>query len=153
VIAASREPFSYRDDPSVPAFPDDRSIIVFDGKCVLCSGWARFVARYDRRDRFRLLPAQSLLGAAIYTHYGLHPTDYETNLLIENGRVWLKSEGSIRMFEGLGLPWSLATTARVLPRRLRDRLYDLIARNRIRWFGARAVCLMSVPGHDDRFLA
>ena len=148
-----REPFSYRHDPSVPPFPDDRPIIVFDGKCVLCSGFARFVVRHDRKQRFRLLPAQTKLGAAIYAHYGLHPTDYETNLLVENGSVWLKSEGSIRMFEGLGFPWSLATIARVLPRLLRDRLYDLIARNRIRWFGARAVCLMTIPGHHDRFLA
>ena len=153
MTAALREPFSYRDDPSVPPFPDDRPIIVFDGKCVLCSGWARFVTKHDRRERFRLLPAQSPLGTAIYTHYGLHPTDYETNLLIEHGRAWFKSEGSIRMFEGLGFPWSLATIARVLPRLLRDRLYDLIARNRINWFGARAVCLMTIPGHDDRFLA
>jgi predicted DCC family thiol-disulfide oxidoreductase YuxK len=149
----AHEPFSYRDDPMVPFFPDDRPIIVFDGKCVLCSGFARFVVKHDRRQRFRLLPAQSPLGAAIYSHYGLHPTDYETNLLLDDGRVWLKSEGSIRMFEGLGFPWSLATIARVLPRLLRDRFYDLIARNRIRWFGARAVCLMSVPGHNDRFLA
>ena len=109
MTAALREPFSYRDDPSVPAFPDDRAIIVFDGNCVLCSAFARFVVRYDRTQRFRLLPAQSPLGAAIYSHYNLHPTDYETNLLIENGRAWLKSEGSIRMFEGLGFPWSLAT--------------------------------------------
>lgn len=148
-----REPFSYRRDPEVPAFPDDRPIIVFDGKCVLCSGFARFVIRHDRRRRFRLLPAQTPLGAAIYAHYGLHPTDYETNLLLEKGRVWLKSEGSIRMFERLGFPWSLAAVARVITRPVRDRMYDLIARNRLRWFGARKVCLVSMPGHEDRFLA
>jgi predicted DCC family thiol-disulfide oxidoreductase YuxK len=148
----SREPFSYRDDPAVPSFLDDRPIIVFDAKCVLCSGFARFVVRHDRARRFRLLPAQTRLGAAIYSHYGLHPTDYETNLLLENGRVWLKSEGSIRMFEGLGFPWSLATIGRVLPRFIRDRLYDLIARNRLRWFGDRDVCFLSLPGHGDRFL-
>jgi len=148
-----REPFSYRHDREVPFFPDNRPIIVFDGKCALCSGFARFVVRHDRDGHFRLLAAQTPLGAAIYTHYGLHPTDYQTNLLIENGRVWLKSEGSIRMFERLGFPWSLAAAGRVFPRPIRDRLYDLIARNRLRWFGVREVCFLSMPGHDDRFLA
>ena len=148
-----REPFSYRRDPGVPPFPDDRPIIVFDGNCVLCSGFARFVLRHDRAGEFRLLPAQTPLGAAIYAHYGLNSTDYETNILLENGRVWVKSEGSIRMFERLGFPWSFAGVARVLPSRLRDRLYDLVARNRLRWFGMRETCLVSLPGHDDRFLA
>jgi predicted DCC family thiol-disulfide oxidoreductase YuxK len=149
----TREPFSYRRDPAVPPFPDDRPIIVFDGKCVLCSGFAGFVIRHDRRRRFRLLPAQTDLGAAIYAHYGLHPTEYETNLLLENGQVWLQSEGSIRMFEQLGFPWACAALARVFPRPLRDIIYDVIARNRLRWFGVRERCLLSLPGHEDRFLA
>jgi predicted DCC family thiol-disulfide oxidoreductase YuxK len=148
----TREQFSYRLDPAVPSFPDDRPIIVFDGKCVMCSRFARFIIRHDRAGRFRLLPAQTPLAAALYAHYGLHPTRYESYLLIENGRVWLKSEGSIRMFERLGFPWSFASVARAIPRSVRDRLYDVIARNRIRWFGAREVCLLSLPGHEDRFL-
>src|SRR5260221_13356069 len=105
---AMREAYSYRSDPAVPQFPDDRPIIVFDGYCALCSGWANFVLRHDRLGKFRLLPAQSPLGHAIYIHYGLHPDDYETNILIEHGQAWFKSEGSIRMAEGLGAPWSWA---------------------------------------------
>ena len=149
----AREKFSYRSDPAVPVFPDDRPIIVFDGKCVLCSGWAQFVLRNDRRKRFRLLPAQTPLGKALYRHYGLDPDDYETNLLIEDGLVWQKSEGTIRMFERLGLPWSLLAVARILPRSIRDRLYRVLARNRLRWFGVRESCLLALPGLEDRFLA
>jgi predicted DCC family thiol-disulfide oxidoreductase YuxK len=54
--------YSYRDDPAVPEFPDDRPIIVFDGYCVLCSGWASFILRHDRHATYRLLPAQSPIG-------------------------------------------------------------------------------------------
>ena len=86
----------------MPGFADDKPIIIFDGKCVLCSRWARFVLRHDRRRRFRLLAAQTPLGAALYEHYGLDPISYETNILLEDGRAWLKSEGTIRMFERLG---------------------------------------------------
>ena len=148
----AREAFSYRDDPAVPAVPDDRPILIFDGHCVLCSTFAQFILRTDQRHRFRLMAAQSSLGTALYRHFGLHPTDYETNILIEDGRAWLKSEGSIRVFERLGWPWSLVSIVRLLPRAVRDRLYEIVARNRLRWFGARQTCFLPDPSHADRFL-
>ena len=144
--------YSYRSDPYVPAFADDKPVIIFDGECVLCSGFARFVLRHDRKRRYRLLAAQSTLGAALYRHYGLGDHDYESNILLADGRVWLKSAGSIRMCEGLGFPWSLAAAARLLPPRMRDALYDLVARNRFRWFGRRQTCFVPDPIHADRFL-
>jgi predicted DCC family thiol-disulfide oxidoreductase YuxK len=151
--SAGREAYSYRRDPAVPPFPDDQPIIIFDGYCALCSGWAQFVLRRDRTARYRLLCAQSPLGYALYVHYGLDPQDYETNILIEDGAAWFKSEGSIRMAEGLGLPWSLAAVFRILPMPVRDRLYDFIARNRLKFFGKRATCYAPQPGYQDRFLA
>ena len=146
------EPYSYRADPAVPPFPDDKPIIVFDGKCVLCSRWARFVMRRDSNKRFRLLAAQTPLGTALYEHYGLDAVHYETNVLLEDGHAWLKSEGTIRMFERLGFPWSLFAVLRVLPRPLRDKLYDVVARNRLEWFGSRETCFVPEPSDADRFI-
>jgi predicted DCC family thiol-disulfide oxidoreductase YuxK len=146
------EPYSYRRDPAVPKFRDDRPIIIFDGYCALCSGWAQFVLRHDRHGKYRLLRAQSPLGRAIYVHYGLDPEDYETNILIAEGVAWFKSEGSIRMAEGLGLPWSLAAGFRILPHPLRDRLYAFVACNRLRLFGKRETCYVPKAGDEDRFL-
>ena len=144
--------YSYRSDPAVPNFPDDRPIIIFDGYCALCSGWAQFVLRHDRHGRYRLLRAQSPLGRALYVHYGLDPQDYETNILIADGIAWFESEGSIRMAEGLGWPWSLAAGVRIRPRPLRDRLYAFVARNRLRFFGKRPTCYVPNAGDEDRFL-
>jgi len=148
-----RAPYSYRDDRSVPAFPDDRPIIVFDGHCVMCSAWARFVLKHDRRGAFRLLPAQTPLGEALYRHYGLPTDDYETNILIEDGVAWFKSTGSLRMARLLGFPWSLAGVLYGLPRPVRDGLYEWVAKNRLAWFGRREVCYRAPVGHEDRFLA
>jgi predicted DCC family thiol-disulfide oxidoreductase YuxK len=148
----AREAFSYRSDPAVPSFADDRPILIFDGNCVLCSTFAQFILRTDRKHRFRLLAAQTPIGAALYRHFGLNPTDYETNILLEDGRVWLKSEGSLRVFERLGLPWSLMSAGRVLPRFVRDRLYEIVARNRLRWFGVRQTCYRPDPAEADRFI-
>ena len=151
-MSPTRAPYSYRADPAVPPFPDDRPIIVFDGYCALCAGWAAFALRHDGAGRYRLLSAQSPLGHALYVHYGLDPQDYETNILIADGVAWFKSEGSIRMAEGLGFPWSLAGGFRVLPRAWRDRLYEAVARNRLRWFGRRATCYLPDPKFAERLL-
>jgi len=148
-----RPPYSYRDDPAVPRFTDDRPVIIFDGLCALCSGSAAFVLRHDATGTFRLLAAQSPLGQALYAHYGLDPVDYETMILIADGVAWLKSEAAIRIAQGLGFPWSLAVAFRVVPRGLRDRVYMWVARNRIRWFGARESCYRPDPKFAGRFLA
>jgi len=148
----ARAAFSYRSDPAVPSFPDDRPIVIFDGKCVFCSGFARFILRTDRHGRFRLMAAQTPLGAALYNHFGLDPLNYETNILLEDGRAWFKSEASIRIFEMLGFPWSVIAVSRLLPLPLRDRLYGIVARNRLRWFGMRETCYLPDPAHAERFI-
>jgi predicted DCC family thiol-disulfide oxidoreductase YuxK len=146
-------PYGYRDDPAVPKFADDRPVIIFDGHCVLCSRSAQFVLRHDGRGVYRLMAAQTPLGRALYVHYGLDPHDYESMILIADGVARLKSEAVIRIAEGLGLPWSLAAIARILPRSWRDRLYGILARNRFRVFGRRDTCFLPDPHDAERFLA
>jgi predicted DCC family thiol-disulfide oxidoreductase YuxK len=148
-----RPPFAYRTDPAVPHFPDDCAVIVFDGKCVLCSRFAQFVVRNDRDARFRLLAAQSALGDALYRHLGLDPVNYETYILLQDGVAYLRSEAAIRIFEGLGPPWRLASVCRVCPLAMRDWLYDFVARRRLRWFGARPSCYIPSAAEADRFLS
>ena len=145
-------PYSYRDDPAVPSFPDDAPVFVFDGHCVMCSASARFVLRHDRRGTIRLLPAQAPLGQALYTHCGLNPDDPESMILVADGRAWVKSEGSVRLAQRLGFPWSLAGALRILPLPWRDWLYERVARNRYCLFGRRDVCYRPEPGQQARFL-
>ncbi len=152
-MISTRAPYSYRDDPAVPDFPDDRPVIIFDGYCALCSGWAQFVLRHDPQGKYRLLAAQSKLGHALYVHYGLDPEDYETNILIDGGVAYFKSEGSIRMAEGLGFPWSLVGVFRVLPLSIRDPMYGFVARNRLKFFGKRETCYLPDKKYEGRFLA
>ena len=146
-------PYSYRSDPRVPPFPDERPIFIFDAHCVLCSRWVELVLRYDREGRYRLLSAQSALGRSLYVHYGLDPENYETNILLIDGVALIKAEGSIRLAVGLGLPWSLAGILRVLPRRLADVLYEWVARNRFRMFGRRETCYLPRAVDRERFIA
>jgi predicted DCC family thiol-disulfide oxidoreductase YuxK len=147
-------PYSYRTDPAVPPFADDRAIIIFDGHCVLCSSFAQFVLKEDRRARFRLLAAQSDLGHALYRHFGLDPVNYDTYILLQDGEAHFRSEASIRILAGLGGVWLLlAKSARLVPAPLRDGFYNVIARNRLRWFGRRAQCYLPNPAQAERFLS
>jgi predicted DCC family thiol-disulfide oxidoreductase YuxK len=146
-------PYDYRNDPEVPQFDDRNPIIIFDGMCVLCSSFAQFVLRTDRRGYFKLMAAQSPLGTALYRHFVLNPVDYETYILLENGCAYFRSEAAIRIFAGLGMPWRVAITAKVVPPAIRDRLYDFVARRRLRWFGARDTCYVPAPSQADRFIS
>ena len=83
-------PYSYRDDPQVPRFPDDKGLIVFDGVCVLCTRSAQFVLKRDAAFAFRLATAQSPLGQALFRHYGLDTETFETNLVLIDGRAYAK---------------------------------------------------------------
>ena len=85
-------PYEYRADPAVPRFADDHPVIVFDGKCVLCSSFAQFILQQDRHARFRLLAAQSELGSALYRHFGLDPVKYETYVLLQDGKAYFRSK-------------------------------------------------------------
>src|SRR5688500_1824381 len=82
--------YSYHGDPAVPAFPDDKALVVFDGVCVLCSGFARFILKRDRDFAFRLATAQSPLGQALFRHYGLDAREFETNLVLADGLAYGK---------------------------------------------------------------
>jgi predicted DCC family thiol-disulfide oxidoreductase YuxK len=95
---------------------------------------------------------QSNLGQDFLRRRNL-PTDlFESFYLIEDGRVYEKSTAFLRMVRHLRRPWPLLRAARVLPRPLRDWLYDRIARNRYRLFGRRDRCLMPSPELAGRFV-
>lgn len=147
----TRAAYSYRNDADVPDFADDQPLVVFDGECVFCSGWVKFALKHDSQRRYRFLAAQTPLGAALYRHYGLNERDYETNILIENGRAFFKSDGTIRMVAGLGFPYSLVKVFRLLPRRLADALYEFIARNRLKIAG-RQSCMVPTAEQRSRFI-
>ena len=139
---------SYRDDHAVPDFDDSHPLIVYDGVCVLCSRFVRFVIRRDRDARFRFTAAQSPLGQALYRHYGLDPVEFETNLLIADGRMHAKMNAFAGVMARLPWPWRALAAARLLPGPVGRWLYDRIAKNRYRLFGRLDACM--VPDADVR---
>ena len=110
--------------------------VLFDGECRMCSGWARFVSARDPRGEFALIPQQSEEGRGILARYGLPADEMSTMVFVEDGTAYTKSTGVLRVLERLPWPWPiLAAFGGIVPRFLRDPVYDVIARNRRRIFG------------------
>lgn len=111
-------------------------IVLFDGECRMCSGWARFVTARDPRGEFELIPQQSGEGREILARHGLPLDEMSTMVLVDDGTAYTKSTGVLRVLRRLPWPWPvLGGFAGIVPRFLRDPVYDLIARNRRRIFG------------------
>ena len=117
-------------------------VIVFDGICHVCSGWVRFLSRHRIDPPFQLIPMQSAAGRALLVEYGIDPDDPATFLVLDQGKRFTESDGSIHVISALGGPWRMFSAARIIPRRWRDALYRTLARNRYRWFGRRNVCYL-----------
>lgn len=126
-------------------------LILFDGVCVLCSGFVAFVIRRDPEARFRFVSAQSPLGQSILSRLGLSTTDFESNILIEEGGAWFKSGALFAILRRLPWPWRWLSILRVVPLAISDRLYNVVADNRYRLFGRRDACLVPTPDIRRRF--
>ncbi len=125
-------------------------VIVFDGVCVLCNGWVRFLLKHDR-GRHRFAAMQSPAGRELLAAHGLDADDPSSFLLVERGRAWTETDAIQRVLVGLGGVWKMAAAMALVPRGLRDLLYRWVARHRYRWFGT-TTCAVPSEAERDRFL-
>ena len=126
--------------------------ILYDGVCVLCSRVVQFVIRHDRAALFRFASMQSEPGRRLLARHGLPLDGWDSFVLVEDGAAYLKSTAFLRIMARLSRPWPILAAGRLVPERLRDQAYDLIARNRYRLFGRRDSCMIPTPEVRARFL-
>jgi predicted DCC family thiol-disulfide oxidoreductase YuxK len=138
-------------EPAVSSGPT--AIVVFDGVCVLCSGWVRFLLARDRAERYRFAAMQSGAGRRLLAQHGLDPDDPVSFLLLEDGRTHTDSGAILRILTRLGGLWRLMALFYVVPAVLRDAAYRFVARRRYRWFGKRESCFVPTSDTADRFIA
>jgi predicted DCC family thiol-disulfide oxidoreductase YuxK len=126
-------------------------IWLYDGVCVLCSGAVQYTLRHEREPAIRFVAIQSREGRALAQAHGIDPDDPESFLLIEDGKALAKSDGVLALLRHLRGPARLLRVGSVLPRAIRDWLYDRVARNRYRWFGRKESCELPDPAQRRRF--
>jgi predicted DCC family thiol-disulfide oxidoreductase YuxK len=134
----------------------DRSnpILLYDGVCGLCNRLVQFVLKRDAGAHFRFASLQSDFASRILRQHGLDPNDLDTVYLVEPGQcLTVRSDAVISVLRKLGGFWSaVALLLRALPKSLRDRGYDVIARSRYRIFGKHDTCLLPQEKYQDRFV-
>jgi predicted DCC family thiol-disulfide oxidoreductase YuxK len=127
-------------------WPDD-DVILYDGVCVFCSRWIRFIAARDENQRFRFTAIQSGYGTRLAQAFGIDPKDPDTNAVIHGGVAWFKSDAALTVLSNLP-GWQWVRVLRAFPKPLRDAIYNLVARNRYRRFGKYDACF--VPDAEFR---
>jgi predicted DCC family thiol-disulfide oxidoreductase YuxK len=132
--------------------PVSTDLIVFDGECVLCSHFFRFMLRHDTAQRFSFATAQAELGQRLYRDLGLSTDDFETKLVIVNGQTFQRLDGFAAAMRALPGAWQILGLCRFLPGFVKDPLYLAVARNRYRIFGRAKTCMVPDPEVQARFL-
>lgn len=126
-------------------------IILFDGVCNLCDSSVQFIIKRDPEGKFKFASLQSGIGQELLKKHGLKST-INSFVLIENGKVYVKSGAAIRICKQLYGLWKMSTVFLVIPPFIRDSLYGVIAKNRYKWFGKKESCLLPSPEWKNRFL-
>ena len=126
--------------------------ILFDGVCNLCNGFVQFVIARDPGARFRFAALQSAAAASLLREAGVTAPLPDSIVLLEGARLHFRSDAALRILRGLRFPWSLAFGFVILPRFIRDRVYDIIAAHRYRWFGRRESCMVPTADLKRRFI-
>lgn len=127
-------------------------ILLFDGVCNLCNGAVQFVIKYDSKNNLRFAALQSEVGHQILDHFDLPQEDIFSVILVENEKVYLRSSAALRMYKNMGGIWSLMYFFIIVPRPIRDAVYNFIAKNRYKWFGQKDSCMIPTPELKSRFL-
>jgi predicted DCC family thiol-disulfide oxidoreductase YuxK len=132
------------------SWPDD-DVILYDGVCVFCSRWIRFIATRDTNSRFRFTAIQSGYGTRLAQAFGIDPDDPDTNAVIHGGVAFFKSDAALTVLSNLPR-WRWARVLRLAPKGLRDAVYNLVARNRYRIFGKYEECFVPDAGFRARVM-
>lgn len=125
-------------------------VLVYDGACGLCTRSIAFVARHDRRRRFAFVPRDDAAAVAAFgTPLPTLPGPGSVVLVDADGRVFTRSTAVLRAARALDFPWNLLAAGLLVPRAIRDALYDVVARHRHR-FGAPVSCPLPPPRDPPR---
>lgn len=135
----------------VPAPDEPEGLILYDGVCLFCSRWVRWIIERDREGRFRFVAIQSEQGRALAERIGIDPDAPQSNAVILGGQALFKSDAALAVLAHLP-GWGWTNTFRAVPRGLRDWVYDRLAANRYRIFGRTDVCWLPPPDARERFL-
>jgi len=129
----------------------DKPVILFDGVCNLCTGSVQFILKRDKEKRFLFASLQSSYGQDLLRQFDLPTNTFNSFILYQDGKVLTRSTAALEMFQQLK-GWKWVKIFRIVPKFIRDAVYNLIAKNRYKWFGQKNECWLPTPDLKGRFL-
>jgi predicted DCC family thiol-disulfide oxidoreductase YuxK len=138
--------------PTATTPHEDHAIILFDGVCNLCSSSVQQVLKHDHAGYFHFASLQGEAGQALLKQYQLPQNELNSFVLVENGKAFTRSTAALKVARKLGGLYTLLTPFILVPYPIRDAVYNLIARNRYKWFGKKEACWLPKPEWKKRFL-
>jgi predicted DCC family thiol-disulfide oxidoreductase YuxK len=127
-------------------------IILFDGVCNFCNSTVNFLIKQDKKNVLRFAALQSQTGEKLLAENNLSTEGFQSFILIQNDKIYLKSDAALKVLSYLPWYWKELQVLRIIPRFLRDAIYDFIARNRYKWFGKKERCMVPTGEIRERFL-
>jgi predicted DCC family thiol-disulfide oxidoreductase YuxK len=131
---------------------EKHSLILFDGVCNFCNSAINFYLLRDKKDAFRFAPLQSIHGEKVLTILKEENRWADSIILVENEKIYTKSTAALRALRKLSGAWPLLYGFIIVPRFIRDFVYDIIARNRYKWWGKKDACMVPTPEQRKKFL-
>ncbi|AZQ44402.1 thiol-disulfide oxidoreductase DCC family protein [Nonlabens ponticola] len=126
----------------------EKQIVLFDGVCNLCNKAVTFIIERDKKNVFNFGALQNEKGKALLNKYDIDPEETDSIILIKNDKAYIKSTAALHIAKNLSGGWPLLYTFIILPKFIRDSIYDWVARNRYGWFGKKDNCM--IPNADLR---
>lgn len=130
----------------------DHSIVLVDGVCHFCQGLTKIIIARDPKGTFHFASIQSEIGQELLKRGGIRTDTMDTFVLIENGKYYTRSTGALRIARKLRFPWPIMFALILVPKPLRDAVYNYVAQNRYRWFGKSDQCMLPSPEIRGRFI-
>lgn len=131
---------------------NNNPIILFDGVCNYCNFWVKFAIKRDRKRVLKFAPLQSEGAKKILQSIGINPSSLSSVILIDNWKVYTQSSAALRMCKYLDGGWKLFFGLIIIPKPIRNFVYNIIAHNRYKWFGKKKNCMIPKNEERDRFL-
>lgn len=131
---------------------NNHPILLFDGVCNLCSTAVQFIIKQDKKACFRFASLQSETGQKLLQKFKLPTDDITTMVLVEGDKYYTHSTAGLRNAWHMGGLWRIFYLFIIIPKPIRDGVYNWIARNRYRWFGQSESCMIPTAELKARFL-
>lgn len=131
----------------------NQPIILFDGVCNFCNSTVNFVIKKDKKKILKFAVLQSSIAKKLLKGQAIQANDLSSFVFIENEKVYSRSTAALRVCRYLTGLWPLMYGFIILPKFIRDAVYNWIAKNRYKWFGKKNECMIPTPEIKARFLS